>query len=186
MNQRCAWVNSPDPIYAHYHDTEWGVPEYNSRALWEKLMLDGFQAGLAWITILRKRDTMRLAFDGFDPDRIAAYTDTDRERLLADPGIIRSKSKIEAAIGNAGAYIAMRETVRTSPTISGPLSAASRSRTAMPAWPKYRPRPNCPRRSRKISRSVASNSLARRLSTPSWKRSGWSMTTRPDARDIPR
>lgn len=109
MNQRCAWVNSPDPIYAEYHDTEWGVPEYDSRALWEKLMLDGFQAGLAWITILRKRETMRLAFDGFDPDRIAAYTDTDRERLLADPGIIRSKSKIEAAIGNAKAYIVMRE-----------------------------------------------------------------------------
>ena len=109
MNQRCAWVNSPDPIYAEYHDTEWGVPEYDSRVLWEKLMLDGFQAGLAWITILRKRDTMRLAFDGFDPDRIAAYTDTDRERLLADPGIIRSKSKIEAAIGNAKAYIVMRE-----------------------------------------------------------------------------
>ncbi|WP_291843252.1 DNA-3-methyladenine glycosylase I [Maricaulis sp.] len=109
MNQRCAWVNSPDPIYAEYHDTEWGVPEYDARALWEKLMLDGFQAGLAWITILRKRETMRAAFHGFDPDRIAAYTDTDRERLLADPGIIRSKSKIEAAIGNAKAYIAMRE-----------------------------------------------------------------------------
>jgi len=109
MNQRCAWVNSPDPIYAAYHDTEWGVPEYDPRALWEKLMLDGFQAGLAWITILRKRETMRAAFHGFDPDRIAAYTDADRERLLADPGIIRSKSKIEAAIGNAKAYIAMRE-----------------------------------------------------------------------------
>ncbi len=109
MNQRCAWVNTPDPIYAEYHDTEWGVPEYDSRALWEKLMLDGFQAGLAWITILRKRETMRLAFHGFDPDRIAAYDDADRERLLADPGIIRSKSKIEAAIGNAKAYIAMRE-----------------------------------------------------------------------------
>lgn len=109
MNQRCAWVNSPDPIYAAYHDTEWGVPEYDARALWEKLMLDGFQAGLAWITILRKRETMRAAFHGFDPDRIAAYTDTDRERLLADPGIIRSKSKIEAAIGNARAYIDMRE-----------------------------------------------------------------------------
>ena len=109
MNQRCAWVNSPDPIYAEYHDTEWGVPEHDSRALWEKLMLDGFQAGLAWITILRKRDTMRAAFHGFDPDRIAAYDNSDRDRLLADPGIIRSKSKIGAAIGNAKAYIAMRE-----------------------------------------------------------------------------
>lgn len=109
MNQRCAWVNSPDPIYAAYHDTEWGVPEYDARALWEKLMLDGFQAGLAWITILRKRETMRAAFHGFDPDRIAAYTEADRDRLMADPGIIRSRAKIEAAIGNARAYIAMRD-----------------------------------------------------------------------------
>ena len=109
MNQRCAWVNSPDPIYAAYHDTEWGVPEYDARALWEKLMLDGFQAGLAWITILRKRETMRAAFHGFDPDIIAAYTEADRDRLMADPGIIRSRAKIEAAIGNARAYIAMRD-----------------------------------------------------------------------------
>lgn len=109
MNQRCAWVNSPDPIYAAYHDTEWGVPEYDARALWEKLMLDGFQAGLAWITILRKRETMRAAFHGFDPDIIAAYTKADRDRLMADPGIIRSRAKIEAAIGNARAYIAMRD-----------------------------------------------------------------------------
>ena len=109
MNQRCAWVNSPDPIYAAYHDTEWGVPEYDARALWEKLMLDGFQAGLAWITILRKREMMRAAFHGFDPDRIAAYTEADRDRLMADPGIIRSRAKIEAAIGNARAYIAMRD-----------------------------------------------------------------------------
>jgi DNA-3-methyladenine glycosylase I len=107
--QRCAWVNSPDPIYAEYHDTEWGVPEYDSRALWEKLMLDGFQAGLAWITILRKRETMRAAFDGFDPDIIARYDDDDRARLLADPGIIRSRLKIEAAISNAQAYLDMRD-----------------------------------------------------------------------------
>ncbi|WP_300532667.1 DNA-3-methyladenine glycosylase I [Maricaulis sp.] len=109
VTTRCAWVNTPDPIYAEYHDTEWGVPEYDSRALWEKLMLDGFQAGLAWITILRKRETMRAAFDGFDPDIIARYSESDRERLLADPGIIRSKSKIDAAIGNAQAYLDMRE-----------------------------------------------------------------------------
>jgi DNA-3-methyladenine glycosylase I len=106
---RCAWVNVADPIYAEYHDTEWGVPEWDSRALWEKLMLDGFQAGLAWITILRKRETMRIAFDGFDPDKIARYSDADRERLMADPGIIRSKLKIAAAISNAQAYIDMRE-----------------------------------------------------------------------------
>jgi DNA-3-methyladenine glycosylase I len=109
MSKRCAWVNVADPIYAEYHDTEWGVPEYDSRALWEKLMLDGFQAGLAWITILRKRETMRAAFDGFEPDKIARYTDKDRERLMADPGIIRSKLKIAAAISNAQAYLDMRE-----------------------------------------------------------------------------
>ena len=109
MENRCAWVNSPDPIYADYHDTEWGVPEYDARALWEKLMLDGFQAGLAWITILRKRETMRAAFHNFDPEIIARYTDKDRTRLLADPGIIRSKLKIEAAITNAQIYLDMRE-----------------------------------------------------------------------------
>ena len=102
-------MNTPDPIYAEYHDTEWGVPEYDSHALWEKLMLDGFQAGLAWITILRKRETMRAAFHGFDPDTVARYGDSDRERLLADPGIIRSRTKIDAAIGNAQAYLDMRE-----------------------------------------------------------------------------
>jgi DNA-3-methyladenine glycosylase I len=109
VTTRCAWVNTPDPIYAEYHDTEWGVPEYDSHALWEKLMLDGFQAGLAWITILRKRETMRAAFHGFDPDTVARYGDSDRERLLADPGIIRSRTKIDAAIGNAQAYLDMRE-----------------------------------------------------------------------------
>lgn len=109
MTQRCQWVNTPDPIYAEYHDTEWGVPEYDSRALWEKLMLDGFQAGLAWITILRKREHMREVFDGFEPAIIARYTDADRERLLADPGIIRSRAKIDAAIGNARAYLDMQD-----------------------------------------------------------------------------
>jgi DNA-3-methyladenine glycosylase I len=109
MTNRCTWVNSPDPIYAAYHDTEWGVPEYDGRALWEKLMLDGFQAGLAWITILRKSETMREAFHGFDPETIARYADADPARLLADPGIIRSKLKVEAAITNAQAYLDMRE-----------------------------------------------------------------------------
>lgn len=107
--ERCAWITGNDPVYAAYHDTEWGVPEYDSRALWEKLMLDGFQAGLAWITILRKRDSLRAAFHGFEPEIIARYTDADRERLLADPGIIRSRTKINAAIGNARAYLEMRE-----------------------------------------------------------------------------
>lgn len=106
---RCAWVTPGDDLYAHYHDTEWGVPEYDARALWEKLMLDGFQAGLAWITILRKRDTMREAFDGFEPELIARYDEAKKAELLANPGIIRSKTKVDAAIGNARAYLEMRE-----------------------------------------------------------------------------
>lgn len=110
MENRCAWVNTPDPIYAEYHDTEWGVPEYDPRALWEKLMLDGFQAGLAWITILRKRESLRAAFDGFDPEIIARYGDSDIERLMGDPGVIRSRTKINAAITNAQAYLRFKET----------------------------------------------------------------------------
>lgn len=105
---RCAWAGA-DPLYCAYHDEEWGVPEWDSRALWEKLVLDGFQAGLAWITILRKRDAFRTAFAGFDPDRVARFDASDVERLLGDAAIIRSRAKIEAAVGSARAYLAMRD-----------------------------------------------------------------------------
>ena len=98
-----------DPLYEAYHDTEWGVPEYDSRALWEKLVLDGFQAGLSWITILRKRDAFRAAFDNFDPEKVAAYGAADRARLMADAGIIRSNAKIDAAIAGARIYLDMRD-----------------------------------------------------------------------------
>jgi DNA-3-methyladenine glycosylase I len=104
---RCAWAQS-DPLMRHYHDTEWGVPERDSRALWEKLMLDGFQAGLSWITILRKREAFRQAFKGFDPAVVARFDSSDVERLVADPGIVRSRAKIEATLGNARAYLAMQ------------------------------------------------------------------------------
>lgn len=106
---RCAWVPPGDRLYCHYHDTEWGRPIYDPKALFSKLIQDGQQAGLAWITILRKRDNLLKAYDGFDPDIIAYYTDADRARLMGDAGIIRSKSKIDATIGNAKAYIAMRD-----------------------------------------------------------------------------
>jgi DNA-3-methyladenine glycosylase I len=107
---RCGWRGmAGDPLYEAYHDTEWGVPEYDSRALWEKLVLDGFQAGLAWITILRKREAFRAAFDNFDPDKVARYGEADRARLMADAGIIRSNAKIDAAINGAKIYLAMRE-----------------------------------------------------------------------------
>ncbi|TRO93764.1 DNA-3-methyladenine glycosylase I [Glycocaulis profundi] len=107
--QRCPWPGT-DPLYVHYHDTDWGVPEFDSRALFEKLILDGFQAGLAWITILRKRENFRAAFEGFEPDILARYGEPDIARLLADPGIVRSRAKIEAAIGNARAYLQIEET----------------------------------------------------------------------------
>lgn len=100
---RCAWAGD-DPLYQAYHDTEWGVPEYDSRALWEKLVLDGFQAGLSWITILRKRDNFRAAFAGFDPHIVATWGADDITRLLADPGIIRHRGKIAATITNAQAW----------------------------------------------------------------------------------
>lgn len=106
---RCPWAPDHDPLYAAYHDTEWGVPEFDSRALWEKLVLDGMQAGLAWITILRKRETIRAAFDNFDPEKVAAYGEADIERLLGDPGIIRSRAKINAAIGGARIFLSMKE-----------------------------------------------------------------------------
>jgi len=106
---RCGWANPADPLYLAYHDEEWGVPEYDSRALWEKLVLDGFQAGLAWITILRKREAFRAAFAGFDPEIVARFDDVDRARLMADAGIVRSRAKIDAAIEGARIYLAMRE-----------------------------------------------------------------------------
>ena len=101
---RCGWAG-PEPIYIRYHDTEWGVPEWDSRALWEKLILDGFQAGLSWITILKKRDNFRAAFEGFEPEIIAHWGEAEVTRLLADPGIIRHRGKIEATITNARAYL---------------------------------------------------------------------------------
>jgi len=108
---RCAWRGMQgDPLYEAYHDTEWGVPEYDPRALWEKLVLDGFQAGLAWITILRKRDAFRAAFDDFDPEKVARYGEADRARLMADAGIVRSNGKIDAAIAGARIYLDMQET----------------------------------------------------------------------------
>jgi DNA-3-methyladenine glycosylase I len=105
--QRCGWAGA-DPLMQAYHDNEWGVPERNGRALWEKLMLDGFQAGLSWATILRKRDAFRAAFHGFDPNIVAQFGEADVARLLQNPGIVRSRAKIEATIGNARAYLSMQ------------------------------------------------------------------------------
>ncbi len=106
--KRCAWAGET-PIMQAYHDEEWGVPERDSRALWEKLTLDGFQAGLAWITVLRKREAFREAFAGFDPARVARFRERDILRLLGNAGIIRSRAKIEASIGGARIYCEMAD-----------------------------------------------------------------------------
>ena len=118
--KRCPWPKQ-DPLYVAYHDEEWGVPEYDSRALWEKLMLNGFQAGLSWLTILGKRDAFRKAFKNSDPDKAARFGEADIVKLLENPGIVRSRAKIEATIGGARAYLAIlrfgnpREIVKNPP-----------------------------------------------------------------------
>jgi DNA-3-methyladenine glycosylase I len=109
---RCWWCGT-DPLYVAYHDDDWGRPVRDERELFEKLILDGAQAGLAWITILRKRETYRAAFEGFDPKVVAAYGDADVARLLADPGIVRNRQKVAAAIGNARALLAMHDAGET-------------------------------------------------------------------------
>ena len=107
---RCSWCGT-DMLYVAYHDREWGVPEYDDRALFEKLILDGFQAGLSWITILRKRDAFRDAFAGFDAERIARFDAADVERLMTNAGIVRNRAKIVGTIASAKAYLALQEQV---------------------------------------------------------------------------
>ena len=105
---RCGWCGT-DPLYVRYHDTDWGVPEYDSRALFEKLILDGFQAGLSWITILRKRENFRAAFDRFNPEVIAAYDKRKIERLMKDEGIVRNRLKIEGTVESAKAFLEIED-----------------------------------------------------------------------------
>jgi DNA-3-methyladenine glycosylase I len=106
--KRCTWPKQ-DPLYVAYHDEEWGVPEYDDRALYEKLVLDGFQAGLSWITILRKRENFRKAFDGFEPEKIARYTPKKIEKLMQDAGIVRNRAKIEGTVLSARAWLEIME-----------------------------------------------------------------------------
>jgi DNA-3-methyladenine glycosylase I len=106
--RRCFWCGQ-DPLYMAYHDTEWGVPEYDDRALYEKLVLDGFQAGLSWITILRKRENFRRAFSQFRPERIARYDKKKVAALIKDEGIVRNKMKIDGAVSSARAWLVMME-----------------------------------------------------------------------------
>lgn len=125
---RCPWASS-HPLYLAYHDTEWGVPIRDAHRLFELLCLEGAQAGLAWITILRKREGYRAAFDRFDVDRVAAYTDDDRARLMADTGIVRNRAKIAAVIGNARAWLALADPVRLIWSFVGGAPIANQWRT---------------------------------------------------------
>jgi DNA-3-methyladenine glycosylase I len=134
---RCAWTGR-DPLYVRYHDEEWGVPQADDRALFEKLILEGFQAGLSWITILRKREHFRRAFDGFDPEAMARYKDRDVRRLMADPGIVRNRLKIEAAIANARAFCTLVERRSLASVVwsfldDGPIVNEHTSLTQIPA-----------------------------------------------------
>lgn len=116
MTERCAWCGT-DPLYVAYHDNEWGVPERDPRALWEKLVLDGFQAGLSWITILRKRDAFREVFEGFDPERVARWGEPQIAAALQNPGIVRHRGKIEAAVKGARLFLEIEGAEGFSPFI---------------------------------------------------------------------
>ena len=115
---RCPWPGT-DPLYLAYHDEEWGVPEYNDRALYEKLVLDGFQAGLSWITVLRKREAFRAAFDNFDPEKIARYDARKIESLMQNAGIVRNRAKIEGAVASARAWLKVQEKEGFGPLLWG-------------------------------------------------------------------
>lgn len=137
--ERCPWCGT-DPLYQAYHDDEWGVPETDPRALWEKLVLDGFQAGLSWITILKKRDNFRAAFDGFDPARVAGWGEAEVARALADPGIVRHRGKIEATVAGARKYLELEEDPAGSRGFCGDSWTGSRSGIPGAARPRCRPR----------------------------------------------
>jgi DNA-3-methyladenine glycosylase I len=175
---RCWWCGT-DPLYVEYHDTEWGKPVTDDRRLFEKVCLEGFQAGLSWLTILRKRENFRRAFANFDLDRVARYTARDVNRLLKDDGIIRHRGKIESTINNAQRAIELGEEC-------GSLSAyfwqwepdaasrrsGSRARPS-PVWPRHR----SPSRSAETCVSADGRSWVRRRFTPSCRRWAWSTIT---------
>jgi DNA-3-methyladenine glycosylase I len=151
---RCSWCGD-DPLYVAYHDREWGVPVHDDRRLFEKLCLEGFQAGLSWLTILRKRPAFRAAFAGFDPERVARFTQADVTRLLGDAGIVRHRGKIEATIANARAYEALMER-------EGSLDAFVWGFAGDPGPPPRQPEDL-------QTESAASRALARELRRRGWR-----------------
>ena len=166
-----------DPLYVAYHDNEWGVPEYDDRALFEKLILDGFQAGLSWITILRKRDNFRKAFDDFEPEKIARYTPKKVDALMNDAGIVRNRAKIEGAVNRRARAISkiMEEGAGFSKFLwdfvdGKPKVNSFKTTASVPAETPVSTR--C----RRSCRRAASSSSGRPSSMPSCRRSAWSTT----------
>jgi DNA-3-methyladenine glycosylase I len=148
---RCGWVDERDPLYVHYHDTEWGVPLRDERALWELLSLEGFQAGLSWITVLRKRAAFRAAFAGFEPSHVARFGEADVARLMADPGIVRARAKIEATI--AGARIV--ETMRAADlSLTDVVWETVEGKPVQNAWRHYRDAPTSTPQSERLSKRL--------------------------------
>ncbi len=180
--KRCPWP-AEDPFYIAYHDTEWGVPEYDDRALYEKLILDGFQAGLSWITILRKRDNFRKAFDDFQPEKIARYNAKKMHALMNDAGIVRNRAKIEGTVASAKSYLNIMEDgpgfskflwdfVDGKPKVNNFKTTASVPASTPLSICRHRRR--CRSRFPRNSPAAASNSSARPSSTPSCRPPAWS------------
>jgi DNA-3-methyladenine glycosylase I len=174
---RCAWCGT-DPLYMAYHDHEWGKPERDPHRLFELLILESFQAGLSWITILRKRDHFRAAFQGFDPAVVATWGEPEVTRLLQDPGIVRHRGKIEGTIRGAQAFLRIEAREGFSPFL---WSFAPPPAPGPPACPRCPPRPRNPRRCQRRSRPRASTSSAPPSPTPSCRPPAWSTTTSPPA-----
>ena len=133
MTDRCSWPGD-NTLYIDYHDTEWGMPEHDDRALFEKLLMDGFQAGLSWITILRKRENFRAAFDGFEPEKIARYGPEKVEALMQDAGIVRNRVKIEAAVGSAKAFLDLLDSGKSFDTFLWNFTGGKTVRNRWKRW----------------------------------------------------
>jgi DNA-3-methyladenine glycosylase I len=147
---RCPWCGT-DPLYVHYHDHEWGRPQHDDRKLFEAVVLDGFQAGLSWLTILRKRENFRKAFDGFDAEKIARYTPRKLETLLQDPGIIRNRMKVNASVTNAQAFLAVQEQFGS---FDGYIWQFTDGRTIQNAWQNMKELPASTRESDAMSKDM--------------------------------
>ncbi len=148
---RCEWVPQGDPLYLAYHDEEWGVPSHDDRQLFELIVLEGAQAGLSWSTILRKREGYRNAFAGFDPERVARFDTRDVERLLADSGIVRNRLKVESAVANARATLAVREELGS---LDAYLWSFVGGRPIVNAWTTFREIPSETVESRAMSKDL--------------------------------